>query len=110
MDQELTLDQQKLLSAYSATGVIATAAQLAGVPPTLHQDSLQTSLDYRKAYATAQRDSVLSLEEVARHRALLGTEDPVFYSGQVIGHRQRLSDRLLIFLLEANSPRKFRGP
>jgi len=108
MDPELTLDQQKLLSAYSA---IATAAQLAGVPPTLHQDSLQSSLDYRKAYATAQRDSVLSLEEVARHRPLLGTEDPVFYSsGKVIGHRQRLSDRLLIFLLEANSPRKFRGP
>ena len=108
MDTDLTPDQQKLLSAYILTGLIATAARLAEVPLTLHEDSLQASFDYRKAYAAAQRDSVLSLEEQARHRALVGIDDPVFHAGQIVGYRQRLSDRLLILLLQANGPIKFR--
>ena len=105
--EPLTPDQQKLLAAYGVTGLIATAAQLAGVSPTLHSDFLQSSETYRDAYARAQQDSVLSLEEQARHRAVVGTEDPVFHAGEIVGHRQRLSDRLLIVLLQANNPVKF---
>ncbi|AMV18564.1 hypothetical protein [Planctomyces sp. SH-PL14] len=107
MNPELTPDQQKLLSAYRATGLISIAAPLAGVPPTLHEDSLQTSETYREAFASAQRDSALSLEEQARHRALVGTETPVYHAGEVVGSRQHRSDRLLIALLQANAPGKF---
>lgn len=107
MKPKLTAKQQKLLSAYSVTGLVATASQLAGVPPTLHEDSLQTSAAYREAFARAQWDSALSLEEQARHRALLGAETPVFHAGEVVGSRQQLSDRLLITLLKANNPAKF---
>ena len=110
MEPDLTPEQQKLLSFYTVTGLVGIAAQLAEVSPTLHEESLQTSRAYKNAYALAQRDSALSLEERARQRALSGTEDPVFHGGEVVGYRQRFSDRLLIFLLQANHPAKFRRP
>jgi len=108
MEPDLTPEQQRLLSFYTVTGLVETAAQLAEVSPTLHAESLQTSRAYKSAYALAQRDSALSLEERARQRALAGTEDPVFHGGEVVGYRQRFSDRLLIFLLQANHPAKFK--
>ncbi len=110
MEPQLTPDQQKLLSFYGVTGVIGTAAQMAEVPIRVHEESLQDSPAYKKAYALAQRDSVLALEERARYRAVVGTEDPIFHGGEMVGYRQRFSDRLMIFLLQANHPAKFRRP
>lgn len=110
MKPQLTSDQQKLLSFYGVTGVIGTAAQMAEVPIRVHEEGLQNSLAYRKAYAQAQRDSAISLEERARYRAVVGTEDPIFHDGEVVSYRQRFSDRLLIFLLQANHPAKFKRP
>ena len=48
------------------------------------------------------------LELEARRRAVEGTERPVFYQGGEVGYVREYSDTLLIFLLKAHRPNKFR--
>ena len=48
------------------------------------------------------------LEAEARRRTAIGVDEPVFYQGQVVGHIRKYSDNLLMFLLKAHWPEKFR--
>ena len=48
------------------------------------------------------------LEAEARRRALTGIDEPVFYKGKVVGSTKKYSRPLLMFLLEAHRPQKFR--
>ena len=48
------------------------------------------------------------LEAEARRRAAIGVDEPVFYKGKVVGHIRKYSDNLLMFLLKAHWPEKFR--
>ena len=48
------------------------------------------------------------LEAEARRRAAIGVDEPVFYKGEVVGHIRKYSDTLLMFLLKAHWPEKFR--
>jgi len=49
-----------------------------------------------------------ALEEEARRRAVEGTKKPIYYSGRVVGYIREYSDTLLIFLLKAHRPEKYR--
>lgn len=49
-----------------------------------------------------------SLEDTAVRRAMFGTEEAVFWQGQVVGWKTVYSDRLLTFLLAGNRA-KYRG-
>lgn len=107
MPGELTEAQRSFLDAYRVFGMVKAAAEQAGVSRELHYNALRTSESYRHAFQIAQRDSALALEEEARNRAIDGYDEPVFQRGKIVGFRRRYSDRLLIFLLEANVPEKF---
>lgn len=48
------------------------------------------------------------LEQEARRRAFAGVDEPVYYKGEVCGTVQKYSDTLLIFLLKARRPEKYR--
>jgi hypothetical protein len=48
------------------------------------------------------------LEDAALQRAVEGIEEPVFYRGQQVGTVRRYSDGLLIALLRARRPERFR--
>lgn len=48
------------------------------------------------------------LEEECIRRARDGVSEPVFYKGEVVGHIQRYSDRLLEAQLRAERPEKYR--
>jgi hypothetical protein len=48
------------------------------------------------------------MEEEARRRAVEGTKKPIFYRGQVVGHIRDYSDVLLMFLLTAHRPERYR--
>lgn len=51
---------------------------------------------------------VVSLEAEARRRAMDGVDEPVYHKGEVVGHVRKYSDTLLIFLLKAHRPHKYR--
>ena len=48
------------------------------------------------------------MELEARRRAVKGTDKPVFQRGEQVGTIREYSDTLLMFLLKANKPEKFR--
>ena len=108
MSTELTEPQMAFLNAYRATGRVQAAAELLGVSCDTHYHGLRDSETYRKAFAAAQRESVNALEEEARYRAVDGTEHPVYQGGKLVGHWQKRSDKLLMYLLTGNNPAKFR--
>ncbi len=48
------------------------------------------------------------LEDEAVRRAKDGVEEPVYQGGKLVGHVQKYSDTLLIFLLKGAKPEKYR--
>ena len=108
MSTELSNPQTAFLNAYRAAGTIQGAAELLGISRDTHCHALRDSETYRQAFALAQRESAVALEDEARYRALNGTEVPVYQGGKLVGHWQRRSDRLLMYVLNANHPAKFR--
>ncbi len=78
----------------------------AGIDRTTHYRWLEDP-DYAEQFALAQQDAGESLEAEARRRAVEGWQEPIFYQGQLVGHRPRHSDVLLIFLLKGAMPEKY---
>lgn len=64
------------------------------------------------AFACAWDDAYESgtdlYEDEAKRRAVEGTDKPVFYRGEKVGHIREYSDTLLIFTLKARRPDKYR--
>jgi len=63
---------------------------------------------FKKAWNEAVDISVEAMEHEARRRAVEGVEEPVFYQGDECGAIRKYSDTLLIFLLKAHKPEKYK--
>ncbi len=63
---------------------------------------------FRQAMEEAIEAAADTLEAEARRRAVDGVEQPVFFQGEQCGASRRYSDSLLMFLLKAHRPAKFR--
>jgi len=82
--------KRAMLSALSQTGNVSAAARAAGIARRTHYDWLASDPSYGPAVDQAMEEAADVLEAVARKRAIVG------------------SDLLLIFLLKAIRPAKFR--
>ena len=63
---------------------------------------------FARAWESALEDACDRLEKEAIRRAAVGTLKPVFYKGEQCGSIREYSDTLLIFMLKAYRPEKFR--
>lgn len=84
------------------------AAQVAGIDRGTHYRWLQDDPEYAAAFAESSESAIERLEREAVRRAAEGVSEPVYHRGQVVGHVQKYSDTLLIFLLKAARPDKYR--
>ena len=66
------------------------------------------SEDFAAQWDNALEEGTDLLEAEARRRAVTGIDKPVYYKGEVVGSITKYSDRLLMFLLRAHRPQKFR--
>ncbi len=98
----------RFIEALRQTGVVTRAARAAGVGRTTAYDHYKTDPDFARAWDDALEDACDEMEAEARRRAVEGTEKPVYYKGEVVGTIREYSDTLLIFLLKANRPEKYR--
>lgn len=64
--------------------------------------------DFAAAYTEAMENASDLLEAEARRRAVDGVEEPLHYQGQIFAHVRRYSDPLLLALLKATRPEKFK--
>lgn len=102
------LKKQKFLEAYAKLGNVAEACRELGLPRRTIYFWQGRDRAFKKAYDDAQEEAVEALEFEARKRAKDGWLEPVFFGGKPIGGVRKYSDLLLIFLLKAARPEKYR--
>jgi hypothetical protein len=83
----------------------ATAARVNGATPYRRRDEDEA---FRLAWEHADRIGTQALEAEAGRRAYHGTLKPVYYMGEECGQIREYSDTLLMFLLRARRPKKYR--
>ena len=64
--------------------------------------------DYAEAFRIAETRAMRSLEDEAVRRAHDGIRKPVWYKGRIVGYETEYPDALLLALLKAGNPEKFR--
>ena len=99
---------EKFLASYAKCGNITKAAKAARVDRKTVYNRQAADADFETAMAAAQEEAVDLLEEEARRRAAEGTLEPVFYKGEKVATVRKYSDTLLIVLLKANRPEKYK--
>jgi hypothetical protein len=106
--------KEKFIEHYRVLGNITSAAALAAIP---HRSIVYEWQEHDDAFAAAFREAELvateHLEHEARRRAVEGvvTETPIYSrTGELLNTiiETKYSDTLLIFLLKARAPEKYR--
>lgn len=87
---------------------VESSAQFAG----LAKDTVYAHREKDSAFAAAWDKAIEAgtdrLEDEAVRRATRGVKDPVYHEGKIVGARLKYSDVLLITLLNARRPEKFK--
>lgn len=86
-------------------GIISHAARDLNTPRTTLYSHRAADAEFAKEWDEAVDRGIDVLEDEARERALNGTEEPVFYQGEICGHVHRKSDSLMALLLRAYRPK-----
>lgn len=96
------------LAAYVECGTISHAAKAAEIRRETHHEWVRSDPVYAAAFAEAKEQAVECLEREARRRAIEGVDEPVYQGGELVGYKRRYSDTLLIFMLKAEAPDKYK--
>lgn len=64
--------------------------------------------DFRAMWLEAEGMAIERMEDEARRRAVEGVQEPVFHKGEQCGTIKKYSDTLMIFLLKAHAPEKYK--
>ena len=89
-------------------GTVTHAAARVGIDRATHYRWLHDDAAYASAFAEAEVKATDNMEREARRRAIEGTDEPVYQGGKLIGHIRKYSDTLLIFMMKAAMPAKYR--
>lgn len=96
------------LAAFEQTGNVSSAARIAGVSRQHAYRVRGEDPAFAGAWDESNEVATGSLEAEAVRRARDGTLRPVFHAGKKCGEVREYSDTLLIFLLKARDPAKYR--
>jgi hypothetical protein len=97
-----------VLATLAAGATIEGACKVAGVSRRSAQRKRQTDPDFAEAWEEAMEAGTDALEDEAVRRAKDGYIKPVFHQGVKVGEVREYSDVLLMFMLKARRPEKFR--
>lgn len=98
----------RFLEAMARLGTITAASNETGTPRSVHYHWMKLDPAYVKAFREAEDVAIDAMEAEARRRAVEGTNRPVFQNGRQVGDVTEYSDQLLIVLLKAHRPEKYR--
>ena len=98
----------QFIEAFRNTGNARAACEAANISYDTAFGARQRSAEFRQQWEVARDEACDVMEAEAWRRAVLGTEKPVYHQGEVVGAVKEYSDVLLIFLLKANRPQKYR--
>ncbi len=89
---------------------VSVAAKAAGINRTYAYKLRGEDAEFAASWDEAVESSTDAAEAEAYRRAVKGTIKPVFHMGKKVGGIREYSDTLLIFLLKAHRPEKYREP
>lgn len=89
-------------------GNVTESAKLAGIPRTTLYDWRRADEDFARAWEEANELGTDALEDEATRRGKDGVDEPIFYKGSEVAQVKRYSDTLLMFMLKARRPDKFK--
>lgn len=101
--------QRAFIGHLADTGSVFTAAQRVGMSPA-GAYALRRSPGgegFAHAWDAAIQQSAHGLIDAAFERAMVGSEEPVWHNGQVVGRRFRQSDAMMMFLLRKHFPERY---
>jgi hypothetical protein len=96
------------LQALSDTGNVSAAARAAKASRSRAYQLKAADPDFAAEWTDALESAIDALDAEARRRALDGVEIPHFHQGRVAGTVRKYSDSLLMFLLRAHRPDRYR--
>ena len=113
-ESDKDLHQKQFLEAFTVSCSVQKAARWAGVHRQCHYDWLKQDSTYPSRFAEARQRAAQELEDEAVRRAKDGVRRPLVYKGKQVYiqgepiYQIEYSDQLLIRLLEAYNPERFK--
>ena len=90
------------------SGNVRASCKAGRVSATVVYEHRKADREFAAQWDEALDQACDSLVEEAHRRAEEGVKEPVYYKGKVVGHIQKYSDTLLMFLLKAHRPAVYR--
>lgn len=100
--------ERSFLDALAEGHTVRGASRIAGMSHTEFYRRRQIDVEFAQAWEDAENAGIEALEEEAHRRAYRGVERDIYYQGEVVGQQQLYSDQLLMFLLKAKRPDRYR--
>jgi hypothetical protein len=100
--------EKAFLAALSETANVSKSCEIARIDRSTAYDHRNSSEAFRQDWDNALEVACDGLELEARRRAEEGCKKTIFYQGEPIGEEINYSDTLMIFLLKAHRPEKYR--
>jgi hypothetical protein len=107
--------QERFLKALAETGIVSVAVEIAGTSRTRVYELRKRNPAFAKAWEEAEERAADALEAEAWRRAVVGVQEPLVSSGKVVRDDdgqplaiRRYSDALMIALLKARRPDRFK--
>lgn len=100
--------QAAFLEALAHGFSVTKSSRLSGLPRSTSYSHRNAEPEFAALWDEAIEAGTDNVEDEALRRAVEGTEDPVFYQGEQVGTLTRYSDSLLVMLLKARRPEKYK--
>lgn len=107
-EKDVKAQKARYLKAVARTGTLTAGCRAARVSPNTVYAWREHDTEFSLAEQQMRNALADALEEEAVRRAWRGVNKPVFQGGTLVGHVREFSDTLLIFMLKAVRPEKYR--
>lgn len=96
------------LAAFETTGMVMAACKQVGVGRSTVYEARQRDEDFACAWADVEEATTERMEREAYRRSTEGVPREIYHRGEVVGEELQFSDTLLIFMLKARRPERYR--
>jgi hypothetical protein len=96
------------LAALAQGHTVTAAARTAAVPRSTAYAWRESDPEFAKQWEDAYNAGTEAFEQEARRRAIEGIERGVYYQGERVDTQREYSDTLMMFMLKARAPEKYR--
>lgn len=100
--------KKRFLEAYSLIGSITKTCDLLGMVRRTFYYWKRDDKEFAEAFEFADQMALGMLEDEAVLRAAYGVDKPVYQGGKLVGYVKEYSDSLLVVLLKARAPHKYK--